>query len=75
MIHGVISCDREVGLYGMCPAQIRVFHADTITAALTAAAAATGWSQTRDGETECPRHGRGAVTNGPTIISATGQFT
>lgn len=72
MIHIVIGCDREIGRHGMCAAQIRVFHADTLDRAIQAATA-HGWSQTRTGNTECPRHGRGKLTNGPGIISATGQ--
>ena len=74
VIHVVIGCDRDAGPYGMCGAQVRVFDADTIAAAVHAAAAASGWSQTRDGKIECPRHGRNATTNGQSIISATGQF-
>jgi hypothetical protein len=68
VIHVVIGCDRDAGAHGTCAAQIRVFHADTLDAAVQAATD-VGWSRTSTGKIECPRHGHNTITNGPRIIS------
>jgi len=63
-----IACDRDVGQFGRCTAQVRIWDATSLDHAWVVASQ-IGWSQRRDGTVDCPPHGRN-LNRSPSLVSA-----